>query len=100
MARVRQARRCTARRTNGMPCRCYAIVGGRTCRVHGGAAGQVRAAAHRRVLEARTTVICAREAARHELDLILWQHARREVAAQLLGLPADQPTRRDLLWAN
>src|SRR3954471_24887260 len=99
MARVRQARRCTARRTDGRPCRCYAIVGGKVCRVHGGAARQVRAAAERRVLQARTNVICEREAARHELDLILWQQARREVAAQLLGLPVDQVT-RDLLWAN
>jgi hypothetical protein len=45
-------------------------------------------------------VLCAREAARHELDLILWQQARREVAAELLGLPVEQMTRRDLLWAN
>jgi hypothetical protein len=44
--------------------------------------------------------MCAREAARHELDLILWQQARREVTAELLGLPIDQVTRRDLLLAN
>jgi hypothetical protein len=38
--------------------------------------------------------------ARYELDLILRQQARREVAAQLLGLAVDQVTRRDLVWAN
>ena len=32
--------------------------------------------------------------------MIPWQQARRELAAQLLGLPVDQITRRDLLWAN
>src|SRR5687767_10123973 len=93
MARMRQARRCTARRSNGLPCRCYAIVGGKVCRVHGGGAPQVRAAADRRVLQARTNVICARENARHELDLLLWQQARRELAAQLLGVPVNQVTR-------
>lgn len=50
MARVRPARRCSARRTNGEPCRCCAIVGGTVCRVHGGAATQVRRAAVRRVI--------------------------------------------------
>ncbi|WP_116709551.1 hypothetical protein [Actinomycetospora cinnamomea] len=68
--------------------------------MHGGAAPQVRVAAERRILQARTNVICARENARHELDLILWQQARRELVAQLLGLPVDQVTRRDLLWSN
>jgi hypothetical protein len=32
-------------------------------------------------------------------DLILWQRARRELAVPLLGVPVDQVTRRDLLWA-
>ncbi len=54
----------------------------------------------RRIQQARTNVSCAREGARHELDLILWQQARREVTAELLGVPVDQVTRRDLLWSN
>lgn len=53
MARVRPAVPCSAKRTNGQPCRGYAITGGRVCRAHGGAARQVRAAADRRVLEAQ-----------------------------------------------
>jgi hypothetical protein len=61
------------------------------CRVHGGAAPQVRAAADRRVQQARTNVICTRENARYELDLILWQQARCGIAAQLLGLPVGCP---------
>ena len=37
----RQARRCSARRTNGQPCKAWAISGGEVCVAHGGAtAGQ------------------------------------------------------------
>lgn len=59
MVRVRQARRCTARRRQGPPCRCCAVVGGYVRRVHGGAASQVRATANRRVVQARAVVISA-----------------------------------------
>jgi hypothetical protein len=44
----RWAVRCTARRRDGQPCRAFAITGGYVCRVHGGHARQVRAAAARR----------------------------------------------------
>lgn len=40
---------CTAHRTNGTPCRAWAIRGGRVCVVHGGAASQVKAAAAERL---------------------------------------------------
>jgi hypothetical protein len=43
--------RCTAHRTNGTPCGAWAIRGGFVCRMHGGSAPQVRAAAHRRLWE-------------------------------------------------
>lgn len=55
MARVRPAVHCSATRTNGQPCGAYAIVGGRVCRAHGGAAPQVRDVANRRVLQAQIT---------------------------------------------
>ncbi len=45
-------RTCTARRTDGKPCKASAIKGATVCRVHGGSAPQVRAAAQRRLLEA------------------------------------------------
>ena len=45
-------RTCTARRTDGQPCKASAIKGATVCRVHGGSAPQVRAAAQRRLLEA------------------------------------------------
>ncbi len=40
-SRLNHPRRCHARRTDGEPCRRYAIRGGVVCRVHGGAAPQV-----------------------------------------------------------
>ena len=42
-------RRCTARRTNGQPCRKAAIKGASVCRAHGGAAPQVKAKARVRL---------------------------------------------------
>jgi hypothetical protein len=52
---VRLALPCLAKRTNGEPCRAYAITGGTVCRAHGGAAPQVRAAAHRRIILSQIT---------------------------------------------
>lgn len=45
------SQRCSARRTNGEPCKRWAIVGGTVCATHGGRAPQVKDAARRRVLE-------------------------------------------------
>src|SRR5688572_28631607 len=42
---------CKAHRTNGDPCKAYAILGAQVCWVHGGAAPQVRAAARRHIME-------------------------------------------------
>ena len=50
---ARPARPCSARRSNGMPCRNYAIIGGTVCSTHGGRAPQVRRAAERRWIEAQ-----------------------------------------------
>jgi len=41
---------CTAKRANGLKCKGQAISGARVCRVHGGSAPQVIAAARRRLL--------------------------------------------------
>jgi len=44
--------KCSAKRTDGNPCKAPAIRGATVCRVHGGSAPQVKKAAARRVLEA------------------------------------------------
>src|SRR6266581_3554319 len=45
MARKRQARRCRAHNRRGAPCGNFAVLGADVCRMHGGAATQVRRAA-------------------------------------------------------
>jgi hypothetical protein len=53
--RLRLRVRCTAHRSDGAPCRAWAIRGGRVCAAHGGRAPQVRAAARRRLESAALT---------------------------------------------
>lgn len=48
---------CTAHRSDGQPCRAYAIHGGTVCVAHGGAAPQVKRAAAERLAEARDTAL-------------------------------------------
>lgn len=59
-------RLCAAHRTDGEECRAPAIRGGKVCRVHGGSAGHVKAAAERRLLEAVDPVVA--ELIRFALD--------------------------------
>ena len=49
MAKTRQAQRCTARKTDSEPCKAWAMLGTTVCRVHGGQAPQVQAAATERL---------------------------------------------------
>jgi len=51
MSRTPWAQPCSAHRRDGWPCGAYAIRGGGVCRMHGGAAPQVRHAAQRRLFE-------------------------------------------------
>lgn len=51
-ARKEHGNVCTAKRTNGQPCANFAINGSHVCRIHGGAAPQVRARAQVRILMA------------------------------------------------
>jgi hypothetical protein len=53
MAKVRQARKCRARRTDGDPCGAWAMTDAVVCWSHGGAAGQVRRKAAARRAERR-----------------------------------------------
>src|SRR5215472_12033511 len=50
------AARCTARRSNGTPCRAPAIRGGTVCQAHGGSAPQVQAKARIRIMMAADVV--------------------------------------------
>ena len=52
LGRLLPAVRCTARKRNGEPCRAMAARGANVCRVHGGSAPQVKAAAKRRLEQA------------------------------------------------
>jgi len=82
MSRLRQALPCRAQRSHGRgPCGNYAITGGTVCRVHGGAAPQVRAAADRRAQQARIEVMSSRVIEHYRAI-----HARRiEVTMRVLG---------------
>ena len=60
-----RAVKCTARTHAGKPCKMWAARGATVCKMHGGAAPQVKAAARRRLEQA--TDASGREAARHRL---------------------------------
>lgn len=57
LSRVLPAVRCTARKQNGEPCRAMAARGATVCRVHGGSAPQVKAAAKRRLDQAADVLV-------------------------------------------
>jgi hypothetical protein len=85
MAKIRQAWRCRAHRRDGQPCGCYAVAGAIVCRMHGGAAGQVKRKGRERQFEA--------DAYR---ALVAWSHSpaarehqeRAELAADRAALEA------------
>lgn len=53
MARRRQGIRCSGHRTDGTPCKAWAVNGGGVCSAHGGLAPQVKAAAQANLIAAR-----------------------------------------------
>jgi hypothetical protein len=100
MARVRQARRCRANRTNGEPCKAYAIVGGTVCMAHGGSAPQVRSAAYVAQVEAAIRREFEAEWARWQREYAAWQAGRVLTTAELLGIPWQQVTSMDIVWCH
>lgn len=97
MARKRQARRCKARRTNGQPCKAYAVLGCEVCAAHGGSAPRVRATGLLRYWEAKTTAAFNAAWERNRQDLIDWQVKRFLAAASILGVDVADVTPADLL---
>lgn len=89
MSRVRQAHRCHARRSDGEPCRGWAVLGADVCRAHGGAAGQVREAAQRRVTEDQARRAMNASIERHAREYREWQARRIATASELLGMPTE-----------
>lgn len=96
MARVRQARRCHARRSDGQSCRAWAIVGGFVCRVHGGSAPQVRREARIRALEASILPGFEVDYARWQRERAEWWARRIAVTAELLGMPPGKVQSADI----
>jgi hypothetical protein len=95
------ARRCTATNRRGERCGKWAIRGGTVCLAHGGAAGQVRDAAARRVQEQRAMEVAQRTVPRMDLSrysdpvralefAVSYSHA---LAERLAGLVEQIPDR-------
>jgi len=99
MARKRQAKHCTAHRTDGEPCEGWAMRGTTVCSAHGGKAPQVQAAA-----EARLVV--EQVAARFGLDLdgtppgeiALREISRSSAMVQHVAAMVSQLSAEDLTW--
>jgi hypothetical protein len=97
MARVRPAVRCSARRSNGHPCKNYAMLGGRVCHAHGGRAPQTRKAAQRRLADAQILRTLARFEAERQAQaaaLAPWQGAIR--IERIMGPITPQQSARRL----
>lgn len=99
MARKRPAVHCRANRTNGEPCRAWAIVGGTVCWAHGGAASQVQHAAYVALVEARLRRAFAHDWARLEHEVREWQIRRYVFAAMALNIPVEQVDEAAIWWA-
>jgi hypothetical protein len=90
VARKRQARKCSARRTDGKPCGAYAMIGGYVCRSHGGAAPAVRHAAYVRQTEAELHRQFEHEYGRWVREWRKWQARRIAIAAVRLNIPVAE----------
>lgn len=98
MARKRQARRCKARRSNGQPCRAYAVLGAEVCAVHGGRAPRVRVNGLARYWSGRTGYAYDVAYARWRREAFEWQVRRFLGAASILGISPADVTPGDLLY--
>jgi hypothetical protein len=73
---------CTAKRSNGVPCKAHAIHGGAVCQTHGGAAPQVRDAARRRLLSLVDPALgVLARAVRPRQNAHHWEPSAQEISA-------------------
>lgn len=99
--------KCTAHKTDGTPCRAWAIKGANVCRVHGGSLKRVKAAAARRLEEEKQARALRRGLAQAYgedvptvdpgeamLQAVSWKHA--EVVA--LRLKVSELEDRERIW--
>lgn len=97
MPSKRQARRCTAKRSNGTPCSNYAMNGGLVCHAHGGLAKQVKAKYTESATEDRVRALLARvdvepisdplsEMAKIAGEAVAWKDAIRDRVNELTSV--------------
>jgi hypothetical protein len=99
MTRKRQAKHCTAHRTDGEPCEGWAMAGTTVCSAHGGKAPQVQAAAQARL-------VVEQAAARFGVDLddtppgqiALREISRSSAMVQHVSAMLSQLSDEDLIW--
>jgi|SRR5690606_17209475 len=97
---------CSARRTNGQPCRAWAVTGGKVCVTHGGAARQVRFAGkvefveqdYRRQFDASVEMWRNRLVKWWARRVVFLAEVTGEDSAKLAAKVAD-PVERRFLWA-
>ena len=100
---------CSAKRTNGTACKARAIDGSRVCRVHGGSAPQVIAAARRRLLlliDPAIGVLAQSVRPRTKAQSKYWEPSAQEISAakevlNRAGLAESPPETSDggqVLW--
>lgn len=99
MSRVRQARLCGSRRTDGHPCRAFSINGGTVCWAHGGAAPRVRRAAADRLLEQCVRAAVDHDERRYRERLVDWHVDCILATAELRGIDPEDVTRPDV-WVS
>jgi hypothetical protein len=94
--------RCAAKRRNGQQCGAYAVKGATVCRMHGGSAPQVRAAAMNRSARAQAHLEAERMVARSGVDVDPIEHLldSLHLAATLVSVWGQMVARLDSRGAD